>query len=126
MVLLYFGKIFAMTLVKFYDVHYIPSGHLTYSVIVARHVGKWVFVRHNDRTTWEVPGGHIEEGESPDQAAARELNEETGATQFDLSCVATYSVEKNGSTGYGRLFFAEVTAIVPISDTSEIAEAIFE
>jgi 8-oxo-dGTP diphosphatase len=31
-------------------------------------------------------------------------------------------VEKDGSTGYGRLFFAEVLSLGPVPETSEIAE----
>ena len=31
-----------------------------------------------DKTLWEIPAGTLEEGESPDAAAARELAEETG------------------------------------------------
>src|SRR5262249_25440907 len=35
--------------------------------------------RHVTRTWgWEIPMGRVEEGESPDQAAAREVEEETG------------------------------------------------
>src|SRR5579872_2017724 len=30
------------------------------------------------KTTWECPAGHAEEGETPEQVAARELEEETG------------------------------------------------
>ena len=67
-----------MTEVKFYDPEFVPAGHLAYSVITARFEGKWIFVRHRERTTWEIPGGHIEEGESSDVAASRELMEETG------------------------------------------------
>jgi NTP pyrophosphohydrolases including oxidative damage repair enzymes len=112
-----------MTEVKFYDPGFVPAGHLTYSVITARFKDQWIFVRHNDRSTWEIPGGHIEESESSDEAASRELMEETGATNFSLDCVATYSVEKNGSTGFGRLYFAEVVGLGIIPDSSEIAEA---
>ena len=31
-----------------------------------------------DRSLWEIPAGGVEEGESPDSAAARECEEETG------------------------------------------------
>jgi 8-oxo-dGTP diphosphatase len=112
-----------MTEVKFYDREFIPARHLTYSVIAARFKGKWILVRHRNRTTWEIPGGHIEEGESSYTAASRELMEETGALDFTLDCVATYSVENNQGTGYGRLYFADVVSLGGIPDSSEIAES---
>ncbi len=111
-----------MTKVNFYDSEYIPDGKLTYSVIAALYKDKWLIVRHRDRTTWEIPGGHIKDDESPFDTAGRELREETGAEEFKLHCVATYSVEKDGRMGYGRLFVAEVSRLGRISDISEIAE----
>ena len=33
---------------------------------------------NRERLLWSLPKGHIEEGESPEQAAVREVNEETG------------------------------------------------
>jgi 8-oxo-dGTP diphosphatase len=113
-----------MTIVKFYDPSYVPDSKLTYSVIAARFKDKWLFVRHKNRTTWEIAGGHVEEHESPFDAASRELSEETGAIDFNLDCVATYSVEKNGSIGFGRLFFAEVYSLGAVPDISEIEEVI--
>ena len=114
-----------MTIVRFYDTAFVPDGKLTYSVISARINGKWIFVRHRKRNTWEISGGHIENQESSDDAARRELMEETGAREFSLDCIATYSVEENGNTGYGRLYFAEITTIGDIPDVSEIAESMF-
>ncbi len=114
--------ILVMTTVEFYKPYHDPEIPLTYSVITARHRGQWIMVRHHKRTTWEIPGGHIEPGETADEAASRELMEETGAIDFEIECIATYSVRKNGETGYGRLYFAEVTSIGPVPDTSEIAE----
>jgi len=111
-----------MTEVKFYNPSYTPDIKLTYAVIAARYNHNWLYVRHHKRNTWEIPGGHIEENETADEAAERELAEETGAVYFKIECVATYSVLKDGETGFGRLYFAEVARFGQIPDISEIAE----
>lgn len=113
-----------MTEVNFYDPLFVPDSKLTYSVISAKFDEKWIFVRHNKRSTWEIAGGHIEEGESSFEAAGRELMEETGAIKFNLVCIATYSVTIDGETGWGRLYIAKVFEIGPIPDISEIAEIV--
>jgi len=111
-----------MTEVKFYDPSYTPEIKLTYSVIAAKYGDGWLYVRHHNRKTWEIPGGHIEKDETADEAARRELIEETGALEFTIECVSTYSVFKNGETGFGRLYLAEISTLGPVPDTSEIAE----
>ena len=113
-----------MAKVDFYPVDFEPGDRLSYSVVVSRFRKKWLFVRHRQRTTWEIPGGHIEPGETADEAASRELTEETGAQEFAIECVATYSVNKDGHTGYGRLYFAEVSQFGQLSPESEIGEII--
>lgn len=111
-----------MTEVNFYDPSYLPPGRLIYSVITARYKGRWLLVRHVGRNTWEIPGGHIEEGETSDDAAERELYEETGAQDFSVECVSTYSVSIDGNTRFGRLYFSEVPFLGPIPDRNEISE----
>jgi 8-oxo-dGTP diphosphatase len=113
-----------MTEVKFYSPLYNPGVKLTYSVISARYKDKWMFVRHHKRSTFEIAGGHIEEGESADEAASRELAEETGALKFKIECIATYSVKKDGETGWGRLYYADVSEQGPVPDMSEIEEVV--
>jgi 8-oxo-dGTP diphosphatase len=111
-----------MTEVKFFDPSFSPEINLTYSVIAAKYDNGWLYVRHHKRKTWEIPGGHIEKDETADKAARRELMEETGALDFTIECVSTYSVLKNGKTGFGRLYLAEISTLGPVPDTSEIAE----
>ena len=47
--------------VKFYDDA--DDELLKFAVIISRTNGKWVFCKHRERDTYEVPGGHRESGE---------------------------------------------------------------
>ena len=97
---------------------------LTFVVICAKYGNQWVFVRHRERATFEIPGGHIEAGESALQAAKRELYEETGATAFELREVCDYGVERDGVMTHGKLFFAEITELGELPPDYEMAERI--
>lgn len=114
-----------MIKVGFYDDLYEPGNKLTYSVIAAKYLGNWVFIRHHRRNTFEIAGGHIESGETSLEAARRELMEETGAISFSLDCISTYSVRTGNETEFGRLYFAEIYQIGFIPDKPEIAEIVF-
>lgn len=84
-------------------------GQYLFVVIVTRYRDKWIWVKHRDRETWEIPGGHIEKGESADEAANRELIEETGARNFTIKAISDYSVKNERSEGVSRLYFASVS-----------------
>lgn len=107
--------------VHFYDEA--PEGaRQKYAVIIARYQERLLWCRHQARDTWEVPGGHIEAGESALEAAARELQEETGATDYTLTPVCWYRLHfSDGGLGSASLLCeAEVHALGELR--SEIAE----
>lgn len=98
-----------MIKVDFYNLNTIEDSELAFAVIMAKYKGKWVYAKHKDRDTWEIPGGHREKFESIDECASRELIEETGANNFKLTPLCIYSVEKEGVIiDYGQIYYAEV------------------
>ena len=80
-----------MVEVKFFDS--VDDSLLKFAVIIAKTKEKWVFCKHRDRDTYEVPGGHREIGEDILETAKRELQEETGAVDFDIRHICVYSVK---------------------------------
>ena len=98
--------------VKFYDT--VDDDLLKFAVIISQSNGKWVMCKHKERDTYEVPGGHREEGEDILETAKRELQEETGAVKFDIEQLCVYSVtgknsvNETGEESFGLLCFAEI------------------
>lgn len=96
--------------VKFYEKA--DDALLQFAVIITRTEGNYVFCKHRQRETLEVPGGHREPGEAILDTAKRELYEETGALEFELWPVCVYSVTAadnfDGQETFGMLYFAEV------------------
>lgn len=87
----------------------VDDDKLKFVVIVSRYQNKWIFCKHKQRDTYEIPGGHREAGETILEAAKRELYEETGAIKFSIEPMCIYSVKgKNGvnAAGWGNVWHA--------------------
>lgn len=102
-----------------------PQGALCvykYVVVCTRYRGQWMLSRHKARDTWETQGGHIEKGETPAQAAARELYEESGVRDAKLYAVCDYhGVDAKGESN-GMVFLADVKTLGALPQ-SEMKEA---
>ena len=99
-----------MIKVNFYDE--VDDRLLIFAVIIAKTNNKWVFCKHRERSTFEIPGGHREDGESIIDTANRELYEETGAVNYSLKPICVYSVTSpdnfNGEETFGMLYYADI------------------
>lgn len=98
--------------VKFYE--QADDSLLKFAVVVSKCGGKWVFCKHKERATYEVPGGHREPGEDILETARRELYEETGAVEFDIRPLCVYSVtgktrvNEAGDESFGLFCYADI------------------
>jgi 8-oxo-dGTP diphosphatase len=101
-----------------------PLGELQspkFVVVFSLKGGRLLLSRHRERLTWETQGGHIEPGETPLEAARRELYEESGAKAFDLAPLFDYAAGEAGRLAAGVVFAAKIEEIGPLPE-SEMAE----
>ncbi len=99
-----------MLQVKFYEE--VEDSLLKFAVIIAKYEDKFIYCKHRDRETLEVPGGHREPGEDILETAKRELFEESGAIKYDIKPICVYSVTApdnfDGQETFGMLYYAKV------------------
>ena len=106
-----------------------PLGSLEsykYTVICAYYKGKWVLSKHKKRDTYETQGGHIEAGETPLEAAKRELYEESGIKDATIYPVCDYLGYNHISSSNGQVFLAVVHSLDELPDSEMEKIELFE
>lgn len=106
--------------IKTYELGYCDEKEYTRVVCVCRYKNKFVFSYKKKRNGWEIPGGHIEEGETWKEAAKREMYEETGATKIKLEPICVYKIST-----FALLCFCEILEIEELSQEFEMEKIIF-
>ena len=106
---------------KTYEIGYLKT--YKYVVVLSTMCGKILLSRHKLRSTWETQGGHIEPGETPMEAAKRELYEESGAERYLIRALCDYwaADETTGDSATGMVFHAEIESLGSMPQ-SEMAE----
>ncbi|QDP40930.1 RNA deprotection pyrophosphohydrolase [Radiobacillus deserti] len=75
--------------------------------VICRYDNKWLLTHHKDRGI-EFPGGKVEEGETAEEAAVREVQEETGGHCETIDYIGQYYVDGKAGKIVKNVYYAEV------------------
>lgn len=106
--------------IQLFDLGYCEESEYTRVICVSKYKDKYVFSYNKKRDGWEIPGGHIEEGETWEEACKREMYEETGATKINVTPVCVYKIST-----YGLLCYCEILELDKLPDEYEMSQIMF-
>lgn len=87
-------------------------------LVICKLYDQWLLTKHKKRG-FEFPGGKREEGETLEEAAKREVDEETGAILKSLEYIGEYKVQDGQNSFVKAIFYGEVENLQPKTDYHE-------
>lgn len=78
--------------------------------VICKYKEEWLLTRHEDRGI-EFPGGKVEERETADEAAVREVYEETGGIVENLVKIGQYKVTARNDVVIKNIYFAKISTL---------------
>lgn len=76
-------------------------------LVICQNGNDWILTKHKERGL-EFPGGKMEEGESIEESARREVYEETGAVLDTLTRIGEYRVQDTTGAFVKAIFWGQV------------------
>ena len=87
-------------------------------IVICEYENNWLLTNHKKRG-WEFPGGKVEGSETLEEAAKREVWEETGGVLNDLIPIGTYKVIEPEGAFIKKVFLGKVDQLVESRDYME-------
>ncbi|MCP8967576.1 RNA deprotection pyrophosphohydrolase [Ectobacillus ponti] len=78
--------------------------------VICRYRDQWLLTHHLRRGL-EFPGGKVEPGETPEEAAVREVREETGGIVSHLEYLGQYKVSGKDKIIIKNIYFAVISDV---------------
>jgi len=79
--------------------------------VICRYQDQWLLTKHKTRGM-EFPGGKVEQNETAEQAAIREVKEETGARVESIQYIGQYHVDGKGDQVDKNIYFAKISELI--------------
>ena len=111
---------------KYHQIHYPREG---VSIVIFNDKDEILMIREMrysaGRLEWEIPAGGVEKGEAIEDAARREVMEETGCTVKDLKFLCSQTPSNAMTDQVMHVFGARVESEGTIKDVDEVADKVW-